>query len=132
MKRRDLFALSLALAAVPAVAVASGPSSGGGDEPRYTRLATLTATLIRSNGRRGVLSVEAGIDVEDAALRATAIQALPRLRAAYAEILRNFGAALTPREVPNTDRLARDMQAATNEVLGRSGAQLLLGTVLTS
>ena len=132
MKRRDLFTLSLALAAVPAVALAGGPTSGGGDEPSYTPMASLTATLIRSNGRRGVLSVEAGIDVPDEELRTRAIQAVPRLRAAYAEILRTFGAALRPAEVPDADRLARELQAITDEVLGRSGARLLLGTILTS
>jgi hypothetical protein len=132
MKRRDLFTLSLALAAIPAVAVAGGPSGGGGDQPSYTRMATLTATLIRSNGRRGVLSVEAGIDVPDEDMRTRAIQAVPRLRAAYADILRNFGAALRPAEVPDADRLARELQAITDETLGRGGARLLLGTILTS
>lgn len=132
MKRRDLFTLSLALAAVPAVAMAGGPSGGSSDQASYTPMATLTATLIRSSGRRGVLSVEAGIDVADEGLRPRAIQAVPRLRAAYAEILRNFGAALRPGEVPDADRLARELQAATDEALGRSGARLLLGTILTS
>lgn len=132
MKRRDLFTLSLALVAIPAVAMASEPSGGGGDQPSYTGMATLTATLIRSNGRRGVLSVEAGIDVPNEELRARAIQAVPRLRAAYAEILRNFGAALRPAEVPDADRLARELQSVTDETLGRSGARVLLGTVLTS
>lgn len=133
MKRRDLLTLSLALAAVPAVALARGSSGGGGsDEPRYTRMATLTATIIRSGGRRGVLSVEAGIDIEDEGLRTRANQAVPRLRAAYSDILRTFGAALAPGEVPDADRLARDLQTATNEIVGRSGARVLLGTILTS
>ena len=132
MKRRDLFTLSLAMAAVPAVAMASGSTGGGSAQSRYTRMATLTATIIRSGGRRGVLSVEAGIDVENEDLRTRAIQAVPRLRAAYSDILRTFGAALAPGEVPDADRLARDLQAATNEIVGRSGARLLLGTILTS
>lgn len=132
MKRRDLLTLSLALAAIPAVAKAGGPSGGGSAEPRYTGMATLTATIIRSGGRRGVLSVEAGIDIENEDLRTRAIQAVPRLRAAYSDILRTFGAALAPGEVPDADRLARDLQAATNDVVGQSGARLLLGTILTS
>ena len=132
MKRRDLFTLSLALAAVPTMALAGGPSGGGAAEPRFTRMATLTATIVRSGGRRGVLSVEADIDVENEDLRTRAVQALPRLRAAYSDILRTFGAALAPGEVPDADRLARDLQTATNEVVGQAGARLLLGTILTS
>ena len=95
-------------------------------------MATLTATIIRSGGRRGVLSVEAGIDIEDEGLRTRANQAVPRLRAAYSDILRTFGAALAPGEVPDADRLARDLQTVTNEIVGRSGARVLLGTILTS
>lgn len=132
MKRRELITLSLALAAVPALAHASEPSSGSVDHPAYTPLGSLTATLVRANGRRGVLSVEAGIDVADESLRSVAVQSVPRLRAAYSQVVRTFGAAMIPGEVPDADRLARELQAATNATLGRPGAQLLLGTILTS
>jgi len=132
MKRRDLLTLSLALAAAPAVAKAGGPSGGSTSEATFTPMAILTATLVRSDGRRGVLSVETGIDTPDADLRARVTQAIPRLRAAHSDRVRAFGAALLPGEVPDADRLARELQAATNETLGRSGAELLIGTILTS
>ena len=132
MKRRDLLTLSLALAAAPAVAKAGSAPSSSSDAPRYSRLATLTATVVRSHGRRGVLSIEAGIDVADEGFRAVAVQSLPRLRAAYSQVVRTFGAAMIAGEVPNADRLARDLQVATDETLGRRGAQLLLGTILTN
>lgn len=132
MKRRDLLTLSLALAAAPAVARASGPSSSSSSHPSYTRMGSLTATVVRSRGRRGVLSVEAGIDVPDESFRAAAIQAIPRLRAAYSQVVRAFGAAMIPGEVPDADRLARELQAVTNTTLGRAGATLLLGTILTT
>lgn len=132
MKRRDLLTLSLALAAAPATAKAGGPSSSSASESSFTPMAILTATLVRSDGRRGVLSVESGVDASDADLRAQVVQAVPRLRAAYSEVVRAFGAALLPSEAPDADRLARELQAATNETLGRSGARLLIGTILTS
>ena len=132
MKRRDLLTLSLALAAAPTVAKAGGPSGGSTSEASFTPMAILTATLVRSDGRRGELSVETGIDTPDADLRARVTQAIPRLRAAHSDVVRTFGAALLPGEVPDADRLARELQAATNETLGRSGAQLLIGTILTS
>lgn len=130
MIRRNLLTLSLALAAAPAAAVAGGPSGGEAAEPTYTPLGTLTATIVRTTGRRGVLSVETGIDVPDTALRAQAVQALPRLRSAYSDVLRRFGAGLTPGAVPDADRLSRELQAATDSELGRSGGHVLMGTIL--
>lgn len=132
MKRRELLSLSLVLAAVPAVAHASSPPSSDTDHPAYAPLGSLTATLVRSNGRRGVLSVEAGIDVQDVAFRSVAVQSVPRLRAAFSQVVRTFGAAMIPGEVPDADRLARELQVVTDETLGRPGARLLLGTILTS
>ncbi|WP_029086211.1 hypothetical protein [Brevundimonas aveniformis] len=131
MKRRDLLSFGLILAAAPTVAQASGPSGGSTSQARFTTLGVLTATLVRSGGRRGVLTVEAGIDVENEALRASVAQSVPRLRAAFSQVVRTFGAAMLPGEVPDADRLARDLQAATNETLGRQGARLLIGTILT-
>lgn len=128
MNRR--LALALVLCA-PALA-AGGPPAGGASQPGYTRFATLTATIPRANGQRGVLSVEAGVDVADATLRSRAVQSTPRLRAAYADVLRDFGAALLPGRPPDLERLSRELQAATDRTLGRGGARLLLGTVLAS
>ncbi|WP_296815859.1 Tat pathway signal protein [Brevundimonas sp.] len=132
MRRRDALALTLAIAAAPTVARAGGPSSSSSSQPSYTRFPTLTATIVRSAGRRGVLSVEAGIDVHDEALRSQAAQAQPRLRAALTESLREFGAGLLPGHAPDADRLARELQAAVDRTLGRSGARVLLGTILVS
>lgn len=128
MNRR--LALALVLCA-PALA-GGGPSGGGTPAVTYTRFATLTATIPRAGGQRGVLSVEAGIDVPDAGLRARAAQSTPRLRAAYADVLRDFGAGLLPGRPPDVERLGRELQAATDRVLGQAGARLLLGTVLAN
>ncbi len=129
MLRRHALLVPLAAMAVPGVAKAS-PSSGDRPEPSYTRFPTLTSTVVRSGGRRGVLSVEAGIDVPDEELRHAAATMQPRLRAALSEALREFGAALLPGHAPDADRLVRTLQAATDRTLGRSGARVLLGTVL--
>ena len=128
MRRRDALAVTLAFAAAPAVARSAGAASR--PEPSYALFPTLTATIMRSGGRRGVLSVEAGIDVADEELRDTAVTMQPRLRAALTDALREFGAALLPGHAPDADRLARTLQAATDRTLGRSGARVLLGTIL--
>ena len=70
------------------------------------------------------------MDVPDAALRTRAQQSAPRLRAAYNTVAQRFGAGLRPGAVPDIDRLAADLQTATNATLGRPGARVLLGTVM--
>lgn len=124
MDRRALIGLSKA---APARTGGGGSASGG--DP-YVRLPTITATVMRSGGRRGVFSVETGVDVADAALRLRAQQSTPRLRAAYAEVCQRAAQAMLPGAPPDILALSRDLQAATDRVLGRAGARLLLGTVM--
>ena len=132
MDRRALF--SLAPAAVGLLALAAAPTraseGGAASTNSYVRMATVTATTVRPDGRRGVMTVETGIDVPDAALRARAEQDAPRLRAAYNAVVQRTASALLPGAVPDIDRLSRELQAATRATLGRRGATLLLGTVM--
>lgn len=131
MDRRAL----LGLAAVAATAAPAKASSGGGEESSssggtYMRLPVVTATLMMTNGRRGVLSIETGVDVPDAALRARARASGPRLRSAYNEAAQRFANGMRPGMAPDIDQLSAALQTATNTALGRSGARLLLGTVM--
>ncbi len=103
---------------------------GGGGQATYVRFPTVTASITRTDGRRGVMTVETGVDVADAALRTRAEQSAPRLRAAYNTVVQRAAAALLPGYAPNIDRLAQELQAATDTTLGRTGARLLLGTVM--
>ena len=103
---------------------------GGGGQATYVRFPTVTASVTRSDGRRGVMTVETGVDVADEALRARAQQSAPRLRAAYNTVVQRAAQALLPGFAPNIDRLAQELQAATDTTLGRPGARLLLGTVM--
>ena len=96
----------------------------------YLRLPTITANVIRSGGRRGVMTVETGIDTPDAALRARVAQSAPRLRAAYAAVVQQSASGLLPGAPPDVERLVAQLQAATNTVMGRAGARLLIGTVM--
>lgn len=127
MDRRTLFGLA-AVAALPTRA----SSSEGAVAPAetYFRLPIVTAAIIHADGRRGVLSIETGVDATDAALRLRAQQSIPRLRAAYNAAAQRFASGLRPGAVPNIDQLANDLQAATNATLGRAGARVLLGTVM--
>jgi len=134
LNRRRLIAL-LAVSAVlcPAAALAQGggeKKKGGGIT--YVQFPTLTATILRSNGQRGVLTVEAGVDVPNSALRARVNLSEPRLRAAYVQLLQAYVWQLGPGAPPNPDYLSMALQRETDRVLGQSGAHLLLGAMLVN
>ncbi len=76
------------------------------------------------------MTVETGVDVPDAALRLRAEQSAPRLREAFNAVVQRNASLLLPGAPPNIDQLSRELQAATDRVLGRTGAKLLLGTVM--
>jgi hypothetical protein len=134
MRRRDLLIAAGLTAALPGAALASAPKGekkkGGGAS--YLQVQTLSATLTRANGRRGVLTVEVGLDVPDTNLRTFADQALPRLRAGYIQVVQSYASGLTPNAPPNADFLARELQRETDRALGKKGARLLVGTILVS
>jgi len=130
-RRLALAAFALAPALAPSFALGQdGQLHKKGGGPSFMQLDTLTATITRADGRRGVMTVELGIDVPDGALRARAAQSTPLLRAAYSEMLRTYAAGLPPGSVPNADYLSRELQRQTDLALGRLGARLLLGTIL--
>ena len=136
MHRRRLIALAaLALAAVPPARALAGEGTEAkrrtGDVS-YIALATLTAFTIRPNGRRGVMSVDCGLDVPDPSLRARAELVLPRLRAAFVETVQIYAGGLPGGMPPNPDFLARNLQRCADEVLGRKGARVLMGAVLVN
>ncbi|HYD28334.1 Tat pathway signal protein [Brevundimonas sp.] len=103
---------------------------GGAPQPSYLRLPTITANVMRSGGRRGVMTVETGLDTPDAALRTRVAQSAPRLRAAYAAVVQAAANSLLPGAPPDVERLVVQLQAATDRTVGRRGARLLIGTVM--
>lgn len=108
----------------------TGGGGGGAPQNSYMRLPTITANVMRSGGRRGVMTVETGLDTPDAALRTRVTQSAPRLRAAYAAVVQASANALLPGAPPDVERLVAQLQAATDRTLGRAGARLLIGTVM--
>jgi hypothetical protein len=138
MDRRRLFSLVAPLAAtaalLPAVARASegkeGKKRSGGQN--YLVIQTLLGATMRPSGRRGVLSVECGLDVPDAALRTRAEQSIPRLRSAFVETIQSYARGLPSGAAPNADFLARTLQRQTDTILGRPGARFLIGAILVN
>ena len=131
-RRRLLIALSLSSAALAPGLARAGDEKKKGGGLDYIQIPTLTATIVRRDGRRGVLTVETGVDVPDRKLRELAEASTPRLRAAYAQVVMTYGGQLGAGSVPNAEYLSRELQRQTDIVLGKPGARLLLGTILVN
>ncbi len=132
-RRRLLAVFALPVLLAPSLALAQdGTQKKKGGGITYIQFPTLTATIFRSNGHRGVLTVEAGVDVPDGALRSRVNLLAPRLRAAYVQLLQSYVWSLGPGEPPNPDYLSMALQKETDRVLGQPGARLLLGAMLVN
>ena len=133
LDRRLLVLSVLASAAASAARADSEPGDrkkGGG--AAFVQIPTLTATIVRPSGGRGVMTVEAGLDIQVDRLRARAQASIPRLRAAYAQALQVYAAGLPPAAPPSPDQIGDALQRQTDQVLGRPGARLLLGSILSN
>ena len=126
-----LFAAASALAAPPLASAAPAEKKKGGGLS-FIQFPTLTATTFRPDGRRGVMTVEVGIDVPDLRLHDRAVLLTPRLRAGYVQFLQTYAAGLSPGAAPNADYLARSLQLQTDQALHQPGARLLLGSILVN
>jgi hypothetical protein len=134
LSRRKLCALFVAapLAAGPLAAVAAPAEKKKGGGLSYIQFPTLTATIFRPDGRRGVMTVEVGVDVPDNRLHDRANLLVPRLRAGYVQFLQTYAAGLPPGAPPNADYLARTLQIQTDQLLRQPGARVLLGAILVN
>jgi len=132
MDRRALLGLAAVIPAALGSPAKASSSEGGSSASaaNYFSLPVVTATILHGDGRRGVLSIEAGLDVPDGALRTRAQQSTPRLRAAFNIAAQQFANGLRPGVPPNIDQLSAALQTAADGVLGRAGARVLLGTVM--
>ncbi len=130
MNRRAILS-ALIFASAPGLARASGkPEKKKGGGVSYIQIPALVASTSPSGGRRSVLTVETGVDIPDAKLRALCELSLPRLRSAYVHVVQIYAAGLGPTSLPNADFLAVTLQRETDRVLGRKGARLLLGSMM--
>lgn len=142
MLRSTLCALALALTAgaLPAAALAPPASDSGSDDARhrnitssdsYMPLPPLTATVQANRRARGILQIEAGLEVEDYQLRRRVERYMPRLRNAYVTAMSVYtGNYFQYGEVPDADRIAALLQEATDMTLGEDGAEVLLGMII--
>lgn len=128
-RRLALAALALAPALAPGIASAAAEKKKGGGLS-FIQIQALAVSIIRRSGGRGVMTMELGIDVPDESLRTRAQASVPRLRAACAQTLQIYASGLGAARAPDADYLAGRMQADVDQVLGKKGAKLLVGTIL--
>lgn len=131
MRRRDLIAL-LALAALPLRARAAEDKKKKSGGPGYIQIDTLTGATHKASGRRGVLTVDCGLQIEDDRLRDYAEKSLPRLRAAYVQVVQVYAAGLPSGTEPNAEFIVRELQRQTDMILKRRGARLLVGAIVAN
>ena len=129
MLRRRLLTLAALAAAAPAAAFAKSEKKRGGGLT-FMQLPALSAYVGRPDGRRGVLTVEAGLDITDPYLRQRAGASMPRLRAGYVQILQIYATGLPPGRIPSPEAIGTEMQRETDRLLGKKGAKVLLGTIM--
>ena len=127
MRRSVLTVLIVLALAAPLGAHAEG---GKKTKPTYLPLETLAASVRNVAGRRGVLTVEVGLDAPDPKLRDQLELYQPLLRSAYVSALQPYALSLNPGSLPSADYIALTLQRETDRVLGVRGAKLLLGSIL--
>lgn len=132
MDRRTLIITAIAASLGAGSAWAKSPKgeakSGGGELP----MPLATATVLRTHGRRGIMSVESTLVFTDGALLEHAKLSQPRLNAAFNEAVRVEASRLLSDALPDVTALTRALQRAADRVLGRPGARVLLGTVMVT
>jgi hypothetical protein len=129
---RRLVSLLITLAlAVPVAAHAAGKDDKKDkDKTLFIQLQTISATMLRVGGRRGVLTVEVGIDAPDMAVRNRIELLQPVLTDAFVSALQPYALGVPAAAAPSADYISMSLQHQTDRVLGRPGAKLLLGSIL--
>jgi hypothetical protein len=132
MRRRDLLILCALAGLAPAAALADEKQKKKSGGENYIPLNPVTATTNKGGGRRGVLSVDCGLQVDDPKLREFADKSLPRLRAAYVQAMQIYAAGLPPGAEPNAELIVQELQRQTDLILKRPGAKLLIGAIVAN
>jgi hypothetical protein len=91
----------------------------------------LRASIARNSQIRGVLAVDAGLDVPDPAARKRAEALKPRLLSAMREAVLNYASlSYVVGDRPDADILRIRMQKSVNQILGADQAQVMLASVI--
>ena len=129
MRRLLPAAFAVSLIASPLAARAGEGGAPEAQQP-YLPLKAVAVSIQRADGRRGVLTIEVGVDVRDPGLRSRIDLYQPLLSSAFVSALQPYALGLAPGQLPNADYISLTLQRETDRVLHRKGAKLLLGSIL--
>ncbi len=133
MDRRALLFMGLSTAALAlpgAGAHANAPEKKKGGGLNYTQFPMISVFTRASGSRHGTMSVEVGIFAEDPKLTEMVKLYRPRLQDAYVTKLQGYASNLNAASLVDTDYIAAQLQIVTDQILGRKGARVLLGSIL--
>lgn len=121
---------TIACAGLSGAAYAAGPVKKKGGGSTYTQLPMLTIFTRSRQHKHGILMIEMGLDSPDEALRQKISLSLPRLRDAFVRRLQPYAMSLNASSLIDLEYVTRELQAATDEVLQKKGAKVLLSSIL--
>ncbi|ESQ94021.1 hypothetical protein [Asticcacaulis benevestitus] len=127
MRRRHLLFLLGAFISAPAFA--SEPKKKGGGAG-YTQFPTMTVFTEASKRKHGTLSVDMGLYSEDEKLVELIKLNQPRLQDAYLSRLQAYAGTLNARSLADIGFITTQLQSATDAILARKDAKVLLGSVM--
>lgn len=116
----------------PAAAPKADPSASrvSGSE-NYVPTFGLNASISRGFGIRGVLAVDAGLDVPDKKMRERVIALKPRIVNGMRDAVLNYASqSYIVGERPDADILRARMQKSVDGILGPKGATVTLASVI--
>jgi hypothetical protein len=131
IRRQFLFRAVLVVTGslITPAAFASEPKKKGGGEG-YTQFKTINVFTAASRRKHGTLSVDMGLYSEDPKLVEQIKIYQPRLQDAYVSRLQSYAGTLNSSTLVDMDFISMQLQNATDSILGRKGAKVLLGTIL--
>ncbi len=135
MNRRTLltacFALALGASLPTAPALAGGSSEkkkGGG--PGFTQFPMLSVFTQGGGYKHGTLSLDMGLYATDPKMVDRIKLYMPRLKDAYIQALQGYATNLNASSLVDADYVGVQLQTATDRVLGKTGAKVLVGSIL--
>jgi flagellar basal body-associated protein FliL len=95
--------------------------------PAWVSVDPITIAVMRQNRITGVFLIEFGLDITDEKLRGKADVTLPRLRDAWLRAMSDFASTrVKVGRQADLDALTSRLQGTTDQMLGASGAKVLL------
>ena len=131
--------IALSLSTTVASAGEAGKPKGGAPKRPPTSLKSwvmvdpFTISVIQDGSVRGTFTVNFGMDVPDDTLREKAETLMPRLRDAWLRSLNLYASTtLRPRRQADVAELAARIQQTADDVLGASGAKVLMAEAVVN